>query len=67
MCLQDPEWYLEKIGEGLTQSYDKSPYTHRKPKKKNTPAWQHTNAIKNFDNEGTLERSFGVTIATQLV
>ena len=29
----------------LTRSYDKSPYTHRKPQK---ATWQHTNATKDF-------------------
>ena len=30
----------------LSQSYDKSPYTHRKIQKE---PWQHKNATKNFD------------------
>ena len=33
-------------GRDRTESYDKSPYTLRKPQKE---TWQHTNAIKNFD------------------
>ena len=33
-------------GRDLTQSYDKSPYTHRKIQK---ATWQHKKATKNFD------------------
>ena len=36
----------EKKERDLTQSYDKSPYTHRKIQK---ATWQHKNATKNFD------------------
>ena len=41
-------------GRCLTQSYDKSPFTHRKIQK---ATWKHKNATKNFDN---------TTIADQL-
>ena len=33
-------------GRDLSQSYDKSPYTHRKIQK---ATWQHKNATKDFD------------------
>ena len=37
---------LGEKGRDLTQSYDKSPYTHRKTQK---ATWQHTNATEIFD------------------
>ena len=39
-------WNPRQKGRDLTQSYDKSPYTHRKTQKS---TWQHSNATKNFD------------------
>ena len=36
----------ERKGRYVTQSYDKSPYTHRTIQK---ATWQHKNATKNFD------------------
>ena len=38
--------HIWKKGRDLTQSYDKSPYTHRKIQK---ATWQHKNATKIFD------------------
>ena len=40
-------------GRDLTQSYDKSPYTHRKIQK---TTWQHKNATKCFDNTTIADR-----------
>ena len=40
-------------GRDLTQSYDKSPYTHRKIQK---ATWQHKNATKNFDKTTIADR-----------
>ena len=37
---------MREKGRDLTQSYDKSPYTHRKIQK---ATWQHKNATKNVD------------------
>ena len=37
---------LREKGREFTQSYAKSPYTHRKTQK---ATWQHTNATQNFD------------------
>ena len=51
----------------MNQSYDKSPYTHRKIQK---ATWQHKNATKTSITQrlrADLGRSDGVTIATQLV
>ena len=36
----------KKKGRDLTQSYEKSPYTHKKIQK---ATWQHKNTNKNFD------------------
>ena len=46
------KWVMHKVnskrkGRYLTQSFDKSPYTHRNKIQKAT--WQHKNATKNFD------------------
>ena len=54
-------------GRYLTQSYDKSPYTHRKGRKS---TWQHktppnTSITQRLQTD--LRRAIGVTIATQLV
>ena len=38
--------FIKEKRRDLTQSYDKSPYTHNKNKK---AMWQHKNATKNFD------------------
>ena len=57
--------YMGEKGRDLTQSYDKSPYTHRKIQK---PKWQHKNATKTSITQHLrtdLGRSVGVTIATK--
>ena len=47
-----PSNFKEK-GRYITQSYDKSPYTHRKTLK---ATLQHTNASKNVDYTTTADR-----------
>ena len=59
--------YIIEKGRDLTQSYDKSPYTHRKIQK---ATWQHKNATKNSITQQlrtNSRRSVGITTATQLV
>ena len=51
LVIEPDHWSLVKQserekGRGLTQSYDKSPYTHRKIQK---ATWQQKTATKNFD------------------
>ena len=50
MC---PAQFLKRKGRDLTQSYDKSPYTHRKIPK---TTWQHKNATKIFDYTAIADR-----------
>ena len=50
-CIQNFQNNIEillqkETGRNLTQSYNKSPYTHRKNPK---VTWQHKNATKNFN------------------
>ena len=47
------ETSTKRKGRDLTQSYDKSPYTHRKILK---TTWQHKNANKKFDYTTILNR-----------
>ena len=58
---------VREKGWDLTQSYDKSPYTHRKPKKKsdNTQTSPKTSITQRLRTD--LGRSAGATTATQLV
>ena len=64
------QWHFEQRQKGgdLTQSYDKSPYTHGNVKR---AKWKHKQRHKKVRlNSGCgtdLERSVGVTTATQLV
>ena len=44
---------MREKGRDLTQSYAKSPYTHRKFQK---ATWQHKNATKDFDYTTIAER-----------
>ena len=46
MILNKGHSFTREKGRDLTQSYDKSPYTHRKIQK---GMWQHKNATKNFN------------------
>ena len=47
-------------GRNLTQSYDKSPYTHRKVQK---ATWQYKNATKNFDYTTIADRLTTVSLS----
>ena len=58
---------VREKGRDLTQSCDKSPYTHRTIQK---ATWQHKNATKTLITQllrTDLGRSVGVTAVTQLV
>ena len=44
---------LREKGRDLTQSYDKSPFTHRKIQK---TTWKNKHATKNFDYTTTADR-----------
>ena len=50
--------YKREKGRDLTQSYDKSPNTHRKIQK---ATWQHKNASKNFDYTTIADRLMAVS------
>ena len=53
-CLKNEYIFTWEKGRDLTQSYEKSPYTHRKIKK---PTWrQHNDATKNFDYTTIVDR-----------
>ena len=56
--LKPKEWSSREKGRGLTQSYDKSPYTHRQIQ---NATWQHKNATKNFDYTTIADRLWMVS------
>ena len=55
---------LREKGKDLTQSYDKSPYTHRKIQK---AAGQHKNANKNFNYTTIADRIRAVSWSNDMI